>query len=835
MKTKNSFDYIDRITYSKGCKICSREVFESMLDDRNIQSNCEAVAHLRNQETPEMSDQERRNLKDTANNIKKKLKAILPHGHSTTGQRKNECMIPSPWCCMDIDNVENPREYFERLTPLLEPLHCPLSFVSPSGRGLKFLVPMVEGMDRKEAQKYFAEVLHLDSYDSTPDLARCCFMVPRENLLIYKPEELFAEEVELLPNPNGGAGAIVPYEEVEPPVIEEAEIIEDPDQPAEESAEADPNAEPTYHGIPVSRIIEAYWIVNNEGHTPSHGERNDLTYELALGVRHICDYNRDIMLRVIPCYDGLPDAERISCIDSALKRPRSKMPEKMLNTLNYLRRKESDNMEFQQSLLDIEEVDNSFYISQIRTSFAQPASRVRGLPLRERGKLPAGLRETLEPFPDSKAMPVIVATGTMIGVLANSVRLAIRDEDPKALNLQCFIVGPSGSGKSQIDKVDQIWMKTWREKQEVHIKMERVYEEQRRLKRNAKDQPKDPKARILELSPRTSTSMIVVRLENADGNMCYTFMQEADMATANGGQTFNKDLSVIQRCQFDESSYSTAYMNTDTGYRFIPHVRWNIVKCGTPDALYRSQLRVLDGEITRLAIASMPDNTFAPFKAMKPRSQQSIDNIIRYSSLIQEMQGEVRLKELEQVGLDWLERIRLESLRKDDEVMASQRMRIPITAERICCALMLAQYARWLVAQLDERKGELPKWAGGCTTAEDYLKAHPNVLGEHLTKFQTAGWCTMMDCLCDYLHEQVLLYFRSRLERARASEDHVVQSSCRRSNDSIYDQLPQEFTDADLIKSKDGNKEAARSMRRRWLKYGMIRMSEAQGRYVKCS
>ena len=55
-------------------------------------------------------------------------------------------------------------------------------------------------------------------------------------------------------------------------------------------------------------------------------------------------------------------------------------------------------------------------------------------------------------------------------------------------------------------------MKTWREKQAIEIQKERVYEEQRRLKRNAKDQPKDPKARILELSPRTSTSMIVVRL-----------------------------------------------------------------------------------------------------------------------------------------------------------------------------------------------------------------------------------------------------------------------------------------------------------------------------------
>ena len=97
---KNLFDYIDRITYSKGCKICTREVFESMLDDGNIQRNCEAVAQIRNQETPGMSDEERRNIKDHASNIKKELKAIVPHGHSTTGQRKNECMTPSPWCCM---------------------------------------------------------------------------------------------------------------------------------------------------------------------------------------------------------------------------------------------------------------------------------------------------------------------------------------------------------------------------------------------------------------------------------------------------------------------------------------------------------------------------------------------------------------------------------------------------------------------------------------------------------------------------------------------------------------------------------------------------------------
>ncbi|MBR5716782.1 MAG: hypothetical protein IKX59_09375 [Bacteroidales bacterium] len=831
MLQRNCFDYVEKVTYSQGCKICTREDFERMLDDGNVKRNCESVAAIRDKETPDMTDEERKNLKETANLIKKENKAIVFHGHSETGQRKNECMTPSPWCCMDIDNVDDPRDCFERMRPALEGMNCPLAFISPSNRGLKFLMPMVEGMDRKEAQKYFADVLHLPSYDSTPDLARCCFMVPRANLLLYKPDELFAPEVELLPNPSC-PGAVVPYEEIEP-VIEDAEIIEDNIE--EPTAKTDPNAEITYHSIPLSRIISTYWIVNNGGNTPVNGERNDLTYELALSVRHICDYNREVMLRVIPQYDGLPDAERIACIDSALKRPRSKMPEKMLKTLNFLRKEERDNLEFQQSLLDIEEDYNCYHINQIITAFAQPSAHVKGMPRSEYRLLPAGLRETLESLPDNVAMVVIVAVGPMIGVLATNVRLRIRDEEPKALCLQSYVIGNSGSGKSRIDKVDELWMKTWRAKQAIEIEKERVYEEQRRAKRNAKDQPKDPKAKILELSARTSTSMVLIRLENADGAMCYTYVQEVDMGTANGGQTFNKDLGVISRQAFDESKYDTSYMNTDTGTRNIPHVRWNTLKCGTPDALYRAQKGYLNGEIQRLAIGSMPDNTFAPFKSMKPRSQKSIDHIIAYSSLIQLMQGEVRLPLLEQAGLDWLERVRLESLREDDEVKAGLRMRIPIIAERICCGLMLAQFARWLMAQLDERKGELPKWAGGCKTAEQYLLTHPDAIPEHLPKFQNVAWYTMMSCLCDYLHEQILFYFRSRITRSRASDDYVEPRSYRTANDSIFDQLPMEFDDSDLIKCKNGNKEAARSLRRRWIKHGLIKLGESQGHYVKCS
>ncbi len=828
IKKLNFFDYADNVKSSNGCAVCTQKKFEEMLDNQEVAKICHDVAEIRSRETPEMDEETRRKLKDAANKVKITDKVILFHGHSTDGRRSNEHMTSSPWCCMDIDDVENPRELYETIRSGLEALHCPLAFVSPSGRGLKFLVPMVDGMDRKEAQKYIADVLHLPSYDSTPDLARCCFMVPRANLLCYHPEMLFAEEVELLPNPNED-GSLVPYEEVAGPNIEDAQIIDE--QPAEK--EAVPETEPKYHGIPMSRIAKAYWIVTHNGLEPASGERNDLTYEMALNFRHICDYDRDLLLQIIPCYGGLPNEERVACIDSALKRPRTKMPAKMLNTLNYLSREERNNAEFQQFVLDVEEEDHCYYIKQIRSAFAKRSAHIPGMARKESGKLPAGLRETLDSLSDSKAMPVMLSMGAMIGVLASDIRLNARGEGAKALNLQVYVVGKSGSGKSQIDRVDYLWMRRWREKQEVEKRKQRAYEDARRAKVNAKEQPTDPKARILELSPRTSTSMQLTLLENANGEMCYTFYQEADMGSANAGQSFNRELSVIQRCAYDESPYSTQFQNKDTGCRYVEHTRWNFVKCCTMDALFRAQTNYTDGSITRLSLGRMEDNTFAPFKPMKQRSKESENAIYRYASLVALMKGDVRLSKLDEVGYEWQERIRVMSLRNDDEVMASLRVRIPTTAVRICCALMLPQLAAWLISQLDECQGELPEWAGGCTTAENYLLTHPDAVAEHLPKFQTKAWCKTMEYLCDYLIEQLIYFFGEKIKQSTAVCSTDVKHVYRTANDTIYDQLPNEFEDVDLLNLKNGQKEAARSLRRRWMDSGLIKMGSEPGRYIK--
>ena len=92
-----------------------------------------------------------------------------------------------------------------------------------------------------------------------------------------------------------------------------------------------------YEGIPYDRIIKKWWDFYNEGKTPSKSNRNTLTFELAVNLRNICGFDRSVLDRVIPCYDGFPEAEKLSCIDSALGERKTQMPKRLKEVIEAVR------------------------------------------------------------------------------------------------------------------------------------------------------------------------------------------------------------------------------------------------------------------------------------------------------------------------------------------------------------------------------------------------------------------------------------------------------------------------------------------------------------------
>ena len=143
-----------------------------------------------------------------------------------------------------------------------------------------------------------------------------------------------------------------------------------------------------YKGIPYDRIIEKWWTFYNDGEHPIRSNRNTLTFELAVNLRHICGFDRSVLDRVIPCYDGFAEAEKLSCIDSALGERKTQMPRRLKEVVEAVR---------QDMIVEGREVDSideamAGYCSHIEVTICADGSIVveddgRGITVDEHKKL----------------------------------------------------------------------------------------------------------------------------------------------------------------------------------------------------------------------------------------------------------------------------------------------------------------------------------------------------------------------------------------------------------------------------------------------------------------
>ena len=188
-----------------------------------------------------------------------------------------------------------------------------------------------------------------------------------------------------------------------------------------------------YDGVPYDRIIKKWWAFYNQGKTPSKSNRNTLTFELAVNLRHICGFDRSVLDRVIPCYDGFAEAEKLSCIDSALGERKTQMPRRLKEVVEAVR---------QDMIVEGREVD----------SIDEAMEQDDLLYYNELPQMPQGVRESINAVGPHLAMPAIFAITPAIGMLATGVRVDIHGKWSQ-LNLISYIAGDFASGKGSIDPI----------------------------------------------------------------------------------------------------------------------------------------------------------------------------------------------------------------------------------------------------------------------------------------------------------------------------------------------------------------------------------------------
>ncbi|WP_297224331.1 DUF3987 domain-containing protein [uncultured Prevotella sp.] len=560
----------------------------------------------------------------------------------------------------------------------------------------------------------------------------------------------------------------------------------------------------SYLGIPYADIIRKWWAMYNDSQEPVRSNRNTLTFELAVNLRHICGFDRQLLDSIIPCYDGFPEAEKLACIDSALSEKRTQMPKRLKDVLLALRQERITGADGEQAETDgIDEAlaqDELFYYN--------------ALP-----RMPQGVKDSIDAVGPALALPVLTAICPVIGMLATGVKVDVHGK-MNSLNLIAYIAGDFASGKGSIDPVVEEWTQEVKAMDKMYQQQEEEWRARKRAAKNKKEQPEEPKLPVRCLTLNNTVANLAERLANTNGQHAFSFTPEAD-TVAQKWRSAMSDFSVMLRQAYDGTSYEREARSAEAVNVHIDRLLWNVVMCGTPDALYRVVTNYTDGFQSRIAIARTPDNTFTPLtENLYVLTEKQRERIRQIAHLLPLMQGEVVLPKLEAKGRQWLEQVRLETMKNDDKVKARQRFRICPTTMRMMTCLMLCRVA----AQLIDRHG----LAG----AETRLKQQPGLWKELIVKQQQPSFLAAFDVLADYQIDNALHFFRDRIEAAFSSKDYCGRATAERTrrgrNDSIFERLDTTFSfeqalqHSIAVKGAGTSRNTVRQMLKNWRKQGLV-------------
>ena len=660
-------------------------------------------------------------------------------------------------------------------------------------------------LSQEENLRWASQLLGVEYDKGAKDITRVFFTPPCEKLL-FVDAELFDNDGVVL---KGGEMLRGCGGEISSSAVKDGEVLrccngEISSSAAQQTNTISPSQQTTYLGIPYADIIRKWWAMYNDSQEPVRSNRNTLTFELAVNLRHICGFDRQLLDSIIPCYDGFPEAEKLACIDSALSEKRTQMPKRLKDVLLALRQERITGADGEQVETDgIDEAlaqDELFYYNSLP-------------------RMPQGVKDSIDAVGPALALPVLTAICPAIGMLATGVKVDVHGK-MNSLNLISYIAGDFASGKGSIDPVMDVWTQEVRAMDKMYQQQEDEWRAKKRAAKNKKDQPEEPKLPVRCLTLNNTVANLAERLANTNGQHAFSFTPEAD-TVAQKWRSAMSDFSVMLRQAYDGTSYEREARSADAVNVHIDRLLWNVVMCGTPDALYRVVTNYTDGFQSRIAIARTPDNTFTPLtENLYVLTERQRERIRQIAHLLPLMQGEVVLPKLEAKGREWLEQVRLETMKNDDKVKARQRFRICPTTMRMMTCLMLCRVA----GQLIDRHG----LAG----AETRLKQQPGLWKEMIVKQQQPSFLAAFDVLADYQIDNALHFFRDRIEAAFSSRDYSGQATTERTkrgrNDSIFERLDTTFSFEQAlqysiaVKGSNTSRNAVQQMLKNWRKQGLV-------------
>ena len=619
---------------------------EAAMRQPSVQDICDQIKLLDGKDPDELS------------RLKKHLPIITPHAcrFRGDGSRKSSNAVPSGLVMLDIDHIDDPREFFSRwIAPVLA-AENKIYFVAitPSGHGIRVIAEREPEESIPAAQKRLATCFCLTEFDAvTKDLARASFLMPWSYVLYCEPSQLD------FGTPEKEAVITAHFAQLE--AQNNTITLSQENKSQSTTGEADlpttgeaelQQSDLYYRDTPSADIVRE--LVLLLGGEPAMGERNQFYFTLVRYIRYICNFDPDMCVRVLPDF-GLSLSERCSTAQSSVNRPRKGDIPDLLNRAITT----AENAKQPEQL----STDNC----QLTTDTLPPLPRVLELICR---RLPERFRPAM-----------VIASLPILGALATRVRFQYLDKQEHSFSFMSCITAPAATGKSFIRKPVNLLLTPIDRQDEIERRKEEEYKDALRAAKNSKMQPTNPRACPRNNGINVSIAKLLQLLAYSEGKHLIGIGEEIDTLVKSERAGVWSQKSDIYRLGFDNAKYGQNYMSDNSFSANVP-VYYNLLLTGTPGGMYRFFKDVEDGLVTRFCFAQLPDMFGSDIPAFENYTAAEEEEIIDIAETLDKAAGTIACSHVGVRIRRWLNDKRELAIREDSRAIDTLRKRAAVIGYR---------------------------------------------------------------------------------------------------------------------------------------------------------
>ena len=620
-----------------------------------------------------------------------------------------------------------------------------------------------DNLSQEENLRWASELLGVEFDDKAKDITRVFFTTTAdEGELLFLDDEIFdatpAEEGDTQGDTQG-TGTLCS--------INCAQMFQSP------CVTHDPEAK--YNGTLFSDIIAKYWELYNDGKVPVDGDRNVLTFELAVTLRSICGYSLEKMLQVVPNYwmkekgecsqEDL--AEYRKTIENALKEPRKGMPFRLKQVLQAMKSQQG--------------------VKACGGTLTTPPPMPK--------RLPPLIKLLTKNVPWFYKPAVAGAVFPALGVHLHGVKFRYWDNVEHEATFMNVLIGRQSIGKGTIKKPIEYIMEDIKQRDLPNRRREDEWK-QKNPGAKPKKEPRPTDICIQMLIDNLTDAVFNQRIVDANNNgqrFIYTIVDEIEGLKKVTSKGTTDEVGLLIRKAFDNSDAGQERVGADSVSGIAP-LRWNFNASTTPPNARKFFFKMVnDGTVSRLDISTIirndDDDDTAPILGIYDHTFAT--ELKPYIDRLEAANGLIECQQAKRLSLDMKQENKDAARLYESEAYRVFSYRANVIAWLKGMVLYVAHGYKW-----SREIADFVRWSQ-----------------------QYNLWCKM-------------LYFGQQLERELREEVEIQRQS---GPQNLLELLPDEFTREQYyqMRQQQGKTGSGDSTLRSWQNRGHIVYDEVCGRYLK--